>query len=163
MGHFQWIGDHLVCTVCKHKKDQDGSGAGKVKAVYANPLNPELCCVLALGVYMISKSRSQGVSGTKTKLFEGNAQSTRFADFIKVALNEFSDEEILQIFGTTTDNLATHSIRKFILDHLTSVLDGPNTCAVYIRAGWSLGNTQDRYILGGLGEDNLIGRYRLRK
>lgn len=56
------------------------------------------------------------------------------------------------------DQIATHSIRKFIIDFLLSILDGPNVCAVYIRAGWSLGNTQDRYIVGGAGEDNLIGR-----
>ena len=38
------------------------------------------------------------------------------------------------------------------------MIDGPNPCAVYIRAGWSLGNTQDRYIIGGQGEDELCGR-----
>ena len=158
--HFHWVGDHMVSTVCKHKKDQDGSGIGKMKAIYANPLNPELCCILALGVFMISRSKSRDSGVQKTKLFEGKAQHTRYGDVIKAALKEFSDEEILQVFGTTAENLATHSIRKFIIDYLTSIIDGPNVCAVYIRAGWSLGNTQDRYILGGLGEDNLIGRYK---
>ena len=156
--HFKWVGDHLEGTICKHKKDQDGSGIGKTKAIYANPFNPKLCCILALGIYMISKSRTPDPVAIKTKLFEGHAQNVRFADFIKVCLDEFSEEEVLQIFGTSVENLATHSIRKYILDYLTSVLDGPNVCAVYIRAGWSLGNTQDRYIMGGLGEDNFIGR-----
>lgn len=162
LGHFHWQGDHLVTTICKHKKDQDGSGLGKQKAVYANPFQPHMCMILAFGVYMISKPRSADPSGQKTKLFEGNLQKIRFGDFIREVLQGYSDEEVLQLFGSTADQLATHSIRKFILDYLISILDGPNVCAVYIRAGWSLGNTQDRYIVGGLGEDNLIGRCELR-
>ncbi len=113
--------------------------------------------ILAFGVYIVSKPRREGDS-SKTKLFEGLSQKNRFAEMIKEVLDDYSDEELLQIFGTNKENIATHSIRKFIINYLTSTLDGPNVCAVYIRAGWSLGNTQDRYILGGLGEDNLIGR-----
>jgi hypothetical protein len=41
---------------------------------------------------------------------------------------------------------------------LLGIIDGPNPCAVYIRAGWSLGNTQDRYVMGRAGEDELCGR-----
>jgi hypothetical protein len=156
--HFQWQGDHLVTTICKHKKDQGGSGLGKERSIYANPLNPELCMILAFGVYLMSKPRARDPRIQKTKLFEGHSQKTRFCDLIKEILDEFTDDEILQRFGVKKDDLASHSIRKYILNHLLSLLDGPNVCAVYIRAGWSLGNTQDRYILGGLGEDNLIGR-----
>lgn len=29
---------------------------------------------------------------------------------------------------------------------------------VYLRAGWSLGNVQDRYIFAGPGGDQLVGR-----
>jgi hypothetical protein len=158
MNHFQWRGDHMVTTICKHKKDQDGSGMGKQRSIYANPLNPKICMVLAFGVYMISKPRSRDPLVQRTKLFEGQSQKNRFGELIKEVLLEFDDEEMLQRFGTLHENLASHSIRKFIIDQLLSTLDGPNVCAVYIRAGWSLGNTQDRYILGGLGEDNLIGR-----
>jgi hypothetical protein len=30
--------------------------------------------------------------------------------------------------------------------------------AVYLRAGWSLGNVQDRYIFSGAGSDQVVGR-----
>ena len=30
--------------------------------------------------------------------------------------------------------------------------------AVYLRAGWSIGNTQDRYIFSGAGSDQIVGR-----
>ena len=29
---------------------------------------------------------------------------------------------------------------------------------VYLRAGWSLGNVQDRYIFAGAGGDQIVGR-----
>jgi len=29
---------------------------------------------------------------------------------------------------------------------------------IYLRAGWSLGNVQDRYMFGGAGGDELVGR-----
>ncbi len=159
LSHFEWHGDHLISTICKHKKDQDGSGLGKTKSLYANPHNPLLCVVLALAIYIISKPRSETGGVGSDKLFEGCSQKKRFAEFITKILSEYTDDEILQFFGTTVEALGSHSIRKYIIDLLTSILDGPNACAVYIRAGWSLGNTQDRYILGGMGEDNLIGRY----
>jgi hypothetical protein len=106
---------------------------------------------------MISRPRT-AISAEKTKLFDGNMQKIRYADLIRAVLNEYSDDEMLQLFGTSKEALGTHSIRKYIIDHLTSIMDGPNVCAVYIRAGWSLGNTQDRYISGGMGADNFIGR-----
>jgi hypothetical protein len=69
---------------------------GKQRAIYANPLNPKICMVLAFGVYMISKSRTRDPDIQKTKVFEGQSQKTRFGDLIKEVLSDFSDEEILQ-------------------------------------------------------------------
>jgi hypothetical protein len=90
-------------TICKHKKDQDGSGLGKQRAMYANPLKPKLCLILAFGVYLISKARTRDLQTQKTKLFEGHSQRVRFADLINEELSRYSDEQILQIFGTSKD------------------------------------------------------------
>jgi len=35
---------------------------------------------------------------------------------------------------------------------------GPTAIAIYLRAGWSLGNVQQRYILAGDGGDQVCGR-----
>lgn len=32
-----------------------------------------------------------------------------------------------------------------------------STIAVFLRAGWSIGNIQDRYIIMGCGSDQLVG------
>ncbi len=55
--------------------------------------------------------------------------------------------------------MGTHSIRKGAATYLLSLIDGPSAVMVYLRAGWSLGNVPDRYIVGGAGEDFLVGRF----
>ena len=77
---------------------------------------------------------------------------------MKRVLETFPDAEIELYFGCPRGDLGTHSHRKGGITFLLGIIDGPNPCAVYIRAGWSLGNTQDRYIMGCAGEDELCGR-----
>ena len=38
------------------------------------------------------------------------------------------------------------------------MINGPSTVQVFLRAGWSLGNVQDRYLFAGAGGDQLTGR-----
>lgn len=44
------------------------------------------------------------------------------------------------------------------MTHILSILEGPNVASVYLRAGWSLGQVQDRYIFYGAGADQYCGR-----
>ena len=45
-----------------------------------------------------------------------------------------------------------------IATFLSSMPGGPTAVAIYLRAGWSLGPVQSRYILEGGGGDQLCGR-----
>jgi hypothetical protein len=54
--------------------------------------------------------------------------------------------------------IGTHSIRKGVTTFLNALTNGPSALSVYLRAGWSLGNVVNRYILGGQGSDQLCGR-----
>jgi hypothetical protein len=38
------------------------------------------------------------------------------------------------------------------------MINGPSAVQVFLRAGWSLGNVQDRYLFAGAGGDQLTGR-----
>lgn len=38
------------------------------------------------------------------------------------------------------------------------MIEGPNMAAIYLRAGWTLGQVQDRYIFHGAGADQYCGR-----
>jgi len=48
--------------------------------------------------------------------------------------------------------------RKGVCTYVLSFPGGPTAVATYLRAGWSLGNTQQRYIHEGDGSDQLAGR-----
>ena len=41
---------------------------------------------------------------------------------------------------------------------LCGLIGGPSAISIYLRAGWSLGPVQSRYILEAAGGDNLCGR-----
>jgi hypothetical protein len=56
MEHLSWVGDCLNVHVPGHKGDTAGEvEEAKDKRVYANPINPEICAVLSLAVFIFSK------------------------------------------------------------------------------------------------------------
>lgn len=61
--HIDWKNDSLTVTFAKHKGDQTGEGLGNEKHVYANPLNPTICPILALAVLVFTKHRQINTSG----------------------------------------------------------------------------------------------------
>ena len=54
--------------------------------------------------------------------------------------------------------IGTHSFRKGIATFFSGTPGGPTAIAIYLRAGWSLGPVQSRYILEGEGGDQVCGR-----
>jgi hypothetical protein len=48
--------------------------------------------------------------------------------------------------------------RKGVVTYILSFPGGPSAIAAYLRARWSLGNVQHRYIFEGEGSDQLCGR-----
>jgi hypothetical protein len=154
LSHISWRNDSLVITFAKHKGDQSGDGLGKDKHIFANPSRPEICPILALAVYIFSTNRSSQKKG-KMRLFPGGSQTSRFnklfGKIVKLSSN------ILQTKASIKD-LGTHSIRKGAITYVLSCLNGPSAIQVYLRAGWTIGNVQDRYIFGGAGGDQITGR-----
>ena len=59
--------------------------------------------------------------------------------------------------GAVIEDWGTHSNRKGVASYLLSMLF-LSAVNVYLRAGWSLGNVQDRYIFAGAGGDQIVGR-----
>lgn len=115
-----------------------------VKHVYANPINPEICCVLALAVHTFSTPRIQNDDGgfSDTKLFAGSSQKARWSDILQDILKDWPSHADL---GCSPQDVGTHSIRKGIATYLLQLVDGPSAIMVYLRAGWSLGNVPDRF------------------
>mmetsp|Transcript_23890 Transcript_23890/g.31230 ORF Transcript_23890/g.31230 Transcript_23890/m.31230 type:complete len:169 (-) Transcript_23890:234-740(-) len=50
--YMHWWNDCLVFKVEAHKGDPKGEGISKLKHVYANPLKPQICPILAMAVFV---------------------------------------------------------------------------------------------------------------
>ena len=61
-------------------------------------------------------------------------------------------------FGCRRKDLGTHSSRKFAESFAASKVDGPSRTQVCLRAGQSVGKTQDCYIFAEPDGDSLVGR-----
>ena len=149
--HVDWSMDALVITLAKHKGDQTGEGLGNMKHVYANPFNPKVCPLLALAVMMFSTHRP--VRARTHQLFEGIHSDDRFVKILQIIIAMIPES----ILGASRKDIGTHSNRKGSVSYVLAFCY-VTAVQVYLRAGWSLGTTQDRYIFAGPGGDQLVGR-----
>ena len=147
--HFAWNNDALVIRLGKHKGDQAGESV-EPKYLFANPFAPEICPVLAMGLYVFtmaarSSREDQGL------LFLGKPY-----DVMRKWLPE--NLEYVQGLGHEANDFGTHSFRKGVTTHAAGFICGPSMSSIFLRAGWSLGQVQQRYIAHTPGGDQFCGR-----
>lgn len=66
--HLEWKDDNLLIYFRMQKNDQDGTRSKDPRHVYANPFRPEICPILALGVWLLCCPPAED----QTVLFDGN-------------------------------------------------------------------------------------------
>ena len=67
--HLEWENDSLLLHVPSHKGDQDGETSKlQPRHVYANPLRPLTCPILALAVYILQYTFSRWLRGDKMRI-----------------------------------------------------------------------------------------------
>lgn len=98
-----WEQDSLVIHIGKQKNDQEGERSFG-RHLYANPLDPSVCPVLALALVIFSKRGSN-------RLFDGDRPQARFSDALNKALRQLSAAEI-QLLGADPREVGIHSTRK---------------------------------------------------
>jgi hypothetical protein len=152
--HISWEEDSMVIVFPSHKGDKEGKNSAP-KHIYANRTCPEICPILAFSIFLFTCGYRR--SGSRRDLFGGiNETEARFSKWLKHACGTSSNE--LLLMGLIISEIGTHSFRKGIATFLSSIPGGPTAIAIYLRAGWSLGPVQSRYILEGQGGDQLCGR-----
>ncbi len=151
LSHFDWSEDAMIITLCRTKCDQSGVNEGNSKYLYANPTNPSVCPLLALGVYMICKPRDP--TNFRIKLFEGDLADKRFENILNRVVSEMPQETL----GGSKEEFGTHSNRKGSVTYALN-FNFVSAVQVYLRAGWKIGGAADRYIFGGAGGDQIVGR-----
>jgi hypothetical protein len=148
-----WNGDGLVITIPRHKGDQAGQQT-KPKHLFANPYCPEICPVLALAIYIFSCGVNTNVNNNQFNLFDGGSPENAFNKWLHdKALGNITEEEL----GIPKKETGTHSLRKGAATYVSS-FDVVSETNINIRAGWTIGKVQGKYIFGTPGADQLIGR-----
>ena len=159
--HFDWREDALLVTVPKHKGDQTGNSLSQQKHVYANPLQPQICPILALAVLIICRHRMTGAQGQakqKQRLYTEDSKQ-RFGTILGTLLNDYElIPEDVNLGAARRSDLGTHSYRKGAATYLCGLSICLSAVNIFLRAGWSVGAVQDRYIFAGTGGDQVVGR-----
>jgi hypothetical protein len=161
MEHVSWEGDALLISTPKHKGDQEGVKCF-ARHLYANPLSPVICPVLALAVLSFTRVlRHDPEAGPQSlpnyRIFDGSSNDDRWSQLLGQVIGTLPESDV-QLLGAEKKQLGTHSVRKGAATYCTGMVNGPSTIHVFLRAGWSLGNVQDRYLFAGAGGDQLTGR-----
>ena len=153
--HIEWREDCLAIYFAHMKNDQSGDRKRDPRHIYANPVDPVVCPLTALGIYL----HTFGLSGTKsTALFPGTSQYDRFAKILKGFLRKHRDT-LEKEFGINVDDLGVHSIRKGAATYVSSGSTcAPPQVATNIRAGWTMGHIQDTYLMFESAGDQYVGR-----
>jgi hypothetical protein len=176
--HLSWRDDALIVNLPKHMGDEEGANAME-RHVFANPLRPEICPILALAIVVFGSSGIFGerfVAGDEAEemkddnvlppaggflvrqsLFGGSKAEAAFSAWLRRMVIE-EERFTVQELGAIPEDIGTHSFRKGCATYLASFPGGPSAIAIYLRAGWSLGQIPTRYVHAGEGADQFVGR-----
>ncbi|CAM9637464.1 unnamed protein product, partial [Phaeothamnion confervicola] len=153
LSHIEMRGDAIAIFFAQQKTDQTGDRPRDPRHIFANPFMPEICPFLALGLFLLAYP----VGAVARKLFSGNDQSQRFSAFL--GRKTRAGGNFLEVYGIEPNDVGTHSARKGAATYAAS---GSTACppipAICLRAGWSVGPVQDRYIRYEAAGDQYVGR-----
>lgn len=154
--HMQFLDDALLIFFAHMKNDQMGERPRDPRHIYANPIIPAVCPLLALGVYWLCYPPQSN----QKNLFPGNSQYDRFRKILSKFLkeNDIVGSE-LRRRGIDPDDIGSHSIRKGSATFVSSGSTAcPSSTAVHLRAGWAMGGVQDTYLRYEGAGDMYVGR-----
>jgi integrase len=140
--HFDWKDDCLLVQEQGHKADKKGK-TKYWKHIYANPLEPDLCPVLALAVYLFCSAYRP--SAAKHRIFDGKNDNTRFGKNLHSFIAKLSAED-RNILNGLIDNIGSHSGRKGAGSYVLGQVAGPNPVTVSLRMGHSIGNVSPHLV-----------------
>lgn len=141
--------DHFVIQFVHQKNDQEGEMQGYERHIFANPLNPVMCPILALAIYLsIVPFREGGVmlfDGTKAN--GRSNQDERYLKILKRIIESDSILELLKQHGFSFSEIGSHTSRKTIASYCSSISSIHSHAALVARMGWKLVGVQGTYIL----------------
>jgi hypothetical protein len=150
--HMFWEDDCLKVKIPASKSNQTGEKEYD-KAVYANPLEPSICPILSIAIYLFSRTEHIIDIG---RVFDSDCAESNFGKFLRNLLH--GPDIDTHILGVHPDDLGTHSPRKASPTYCQQFPQGPTTDTIKLRMGHSLGKTRDAYIHPEAFSDRFLGR-----
>ena len=138
--HVSFDCDQMVIMISKSKGDPTGDLSPTVKALYSNPLQPEICPFLALGLVLLSRvvfGDLDPILGPKNE------------EAINAWLKGLSEVSVGQ-------HITSHSTRKGSASYVVSLPGFVMVIAAWIRAGWRLNGVLPTYITQELAGDQTV-------
>ena len=121
----------MLVMMPRTKTDQCGESAFH-RAIFANPLDPVICPILAFAVALLSHSHH--IQGMQHSMFEGRDQGDRYSKLLASVLENLP--ELMQAeLGPKRSDIGTHSARKGTPTFALSMPGGPTPVSVFSRAG----------------------------
>ena len=125
------------------------------KHMFANPRNPYICPIFALGMYTLCLERNQD----PVEVFPGGNQLSKFSKSLR---KKKTDEDILGLLkarGYDVSDIGVHSIRKGAASYAANGIVGmcPSISAICLRAGWTQGAVKDKYLKYEHAADTYLG------
>lgn len=155
LSHLEWREDALGVFFAHSKSDQLGERPRDPRHIYANPLLPAVCPMLALGIFWLCFPPESD----QVKLFLGSSQYDRYIKLFKRLLEIPEAEAELAKWGITKELLGSHSLRKGSATWATSgSTSAPSYSAIALRAGWTLPGVQSTYLRYDAAGDQYVGR-----
>jgi hypothetical protein len=150
--HFDWKDDAMTILFCTTKTDQGGDRAHP-RHIYANPFKPEICPILALGIYLMLTEFDKD----EVRLFPGGTQYSHFSKGFKSWIERHL--HLLVQWIKSVVEWGTHSFRKGSATFCCSGSSaGAHISAVSNRCGWKQPGVQDTYLVYADAGDQVVGR-----
>jgi hypothetical protein len=156
LSHMKWISDAVGFVFGQQKNDQEGEDHD-YRHVYANPTAPEICPILALGIYLLCEPPF--CESSANQLFPGSKQAARYGKFMRDIMAGETVAEKLRQMSLKSSDLGTHSARKGAATYCCNgTTDAPSIAAIHLRGGWRLEGVTHRYIRFDGAMDQKVGR-----
>lgn len=149
--------DECLSIYFDHKKNyQTGQRKRGPRHIYADPIDPVVCLILALSIY---SSIFLNIGTKDTSLFPGKNQYKKFAKYFGFIIVNNYIEEIKDDFGVDVKDNVVHLLRQGAASYVSlgSTCAPPPQVATNIRAGWTIGQRQDTYLRFKSAGDQYVG------
>ncbi len=154
LSRMRWRGDALCIFFAYTKTDQGGERPKDPMHIYANPLMPEICPILSLGIRFLTFA-----PGETGALFPSTNAMSRFSKRFSSVLAEDDVQAVLGAMGMRKCDFATHSFRKGAGTYcVAGSTASPNIMAISTRAGWKCGKVPEKYLRYESAGDQYVGR-----